>query len=246
MIPINKKIILAVFAFIFFAVSLKAIELSTTENLAEIGTVGFVDIDEVLGKFPQVKTAKEDFESKLKEEEKKVEKKKYEIFLLKGKLVELKEERALLEGYGANPDEDLSANGALPVKLPGYDVAGKNVKALAPKLQENPAVETLISAKPQREEFLTPQKKLDIQIKNAEDELQKKQSEYKKTVTATREKFEELETIKKQKIMAEIYSAIEKVAKKERISVVVRKKDILFGQKMVDLTGKVLEELGPW
>jgi Skp family chaperone for outer membrane proteins len=80
----NKKKLSVVFASLFFIAGfVGAIELSMSENLGEIGTVGFVDIGEVFSKFPETQEAKRQFKSELKKEEEKINERKSEIFSFK-------------------------------------------------------------------------------------------------------------------------------------------------------------------
>lgn len=251
----NKKKLLIIFTFLFFAVGFsRAIVISTSENLGEIGTVGFVDMDEIFNNFPETKKAKKAFRKELKKQQKKIDKKKQEVSALKNRLIKFKEERMLLNAHAGSEDGDLSVLAASQVALPGYtpEVSAINYDLQTPQSikksspDNNPnklSVTTSITRKNTKEELITPIKKLDIKIQNTEEELREKQSELNKLITLTRREFTEFEKIKKQNIFVKIHQAVKETAIETNISVVVRKKDILFGQKIVDLTGKVLERI---
>jgi len=53
----------------------------------------------------------------------------------------------------------------------------------------------------------------------------------------------DLESRRSEILLGKIYVGIQDVAREEGISVVVDKNQILFGQKAVDLTDKVLQKL---
>lgn len=78
--------------------------------------------------------------------------------------------------------------------------------------------------------------KKDTDLKKAEDELKVYQKQAEKELLDYESRRTEL-------ILGRIYIAIKELATKESVSVVVDKRNILYGQNAVDLTGKLLEKL---
>lgn len=86
-----------------------------------------------------------------------------------------------------------------------------------------------------------------LEISRVIDDLERKIEENEKYIRDLKKAFDD-ELSKKAKkdndiILKKIYDAIEDVAIKEGVSVVVDKKNILFGRKTVDLTEKVIKKL---
>ncbi len=84
-------------------------------------------------------------------------------------------------------------------------------------------------------------------ISRSIEDIDTKISDIEKNISEMKKKFDEELNKKAAKdneyVLKKIYTAIEEVAKKEGVSVVVDKKNILFGRKTVDLTDKVLKKL---
>jgi hypothetical protein len=78
--------------------------------------------------------------------------------------------------------------------------------------------------------------KKDTDLKKAEDELKTYQKQAEKELLDYESRRTEL-------ILGRIYIAIKELATKESVSVVVDKRNILYGQNAVDLTSKLLEKL---
>jgi Skp family chaperone for outer membrane proteins len=228
-----------------------AVELSISENRGEIGTVGFVDIDEIFKKFPETQEAKKAFKQELEKNQVLVDKKKKELFAIKSELIKLKEEKMLLDTYPKEQqDGDLSTLSSTAVNLPGYTFKSKTENQTPEEIIKNPqddnpyTKQSVQSNVKSTDDIIAPKKNIEIKIQNLEELYEQKQIEFKTFVELTQKKLSKLEEAKKQKILAKIYEAIKQAAIEEHISVVVRKQDVLFGQKMVDLTGKVIKKLG--
>jgi len=86
-----------------------------------------------------------------------------------------------------------------------------------------------------------------LEISKYIDELDKKMQDLDENILELKSKFDDELSKKAAKnneyILKKIYAVIEDVAKSEGVSVVVDKKNILFGRKTVDLTEKVLKKL---
>lgn len=85
------------------------------------------------------------------------------------------------------------------------------------------------------------------EISKAIEQLDEIISKLKNDVLELKKKYDE-ELSKKaakenEKIFKKIYYAIEEVSKEERVSIVVDKKNILYGRKTLDLTDKVIKKL---
>jgi len=76
-------------------------------------------------------------------------------------------------------------------------------------------------------------KSLEIKIKNSEEEL----ADFEKKAEMELAEYEEAST---RQLLGEIYTALKKLSEQEEISVVVDKRNILYGKKTVDLTEKLL------
>jgi len=76
-------------------------------------------------------------------------------------------------------------------------------------------------------------KSLEIKIKNSEEEL----ADFEKKAEMELAEYEEAST---RQLLGKIYTALKKLSEQEEISVVVDKRNILYGKKTVDLTEKLL------
>lgn len=81
-------------------------------------------------------------------------------------------------------------------------------------------------------------------ITEKENELSQKENELKKLKKDFDKELLEYEDAQTEKILGNIYIKLKELSIKEGVSVVVDKKSILFGHKAVDLTDKLIEELG--
>ena len=78
--------------------------------------------------------------------------------------------------------------------------------------------------------------KLEIQIEHDEDSAKRYEEQAEKELA----KYEEAQT---RQLLGKIYLALKKLAHKEEISVIIDKRNILYGKKAVDLTQKLLDLL---
>jgi len=261
--------IISVCVTLLFALSTKAIEVPLLKNRAEIGTVGYVDMNLIFSKLPETQKAMQAFRQDLQKQQEIISDKEKGLYRLKSKLIKLKEERMLIESYrgsGSFPDSKQEQ-----VALPDYDLLSSpdqeditpakasqslnetsspqvmiaSPSALAPQVmvtKDAQVTTTVIGEKP-KDEIISDKNRLEAKIATLTSEIQAKQIEMAELKKRTKTELNELAEIKKQKIFVKIYKTIQEVSKKEGISVVVRKKDILFGQEVVDLTQKVLDKL---
>ncbi|HBA59598.1 MAG TPA: hypothetical protein DCZ92_02000 [Elusimicrobia bacterium] len=84
---------------------------------------------------------------------------------------------------------------------------------------------------------------IDAALKKKEGELKAKEEELRAFQRQAERELLEYESHKNEILLGRIYVALKELAQKESVSVVVDKRNILYGQNAVDLTGKLLEKL---
>jgi len=84
---------------------------------------------------------------------------------------------------------------------------------------------------------------LDAKIARAEAELERMQIESREQQAAAEKNLLDLESRKSEILLGKIYRAVQEVARREGVSVIVDKGAILYGHNAVDLTDKVLKYL---
>ena len=84
---------------------------------------------------------------------------------------------------------------------------------------------------------------IDGRIAAKEKELARKESEFREYRRDVEKNLLDIESRRSEILLGRIYKALREVARDEGVSVVVDKKQILFGQNSVDLTEKVIRRL---
>lgn len=84
---------------------------------------------------------------------------------------------------------------------------------------------------------------IDAALSRKEAELAAKEDELRSLQRQTERELLEYESRKSEVLLGRIYVALKELAIKEEVSVIIDKRNILFGQKAVDLTGKLLKKL---
>lgn len=84
---------------------------------------------------------------------------------------------------------------------------------------------------------------IDSALARKEEELKKREDDLKVFQRQSERELLEYESRRTEMLLGRIYVALKELATKEEVSVVVDKRNILFGQNAVDLTGKLLEKL---
>lgn len=84
---------------------------------------------------------------------------------------------------------------------------------------------------------------IDSAIERKGAELAAKEAELRQAQRQAERELLEYESRKGELLLGRIYTALKELAVKEEVSVIVDKRNILFGQKAVDLTGKLLTKL---
>lgn len=84
---------------------------------------------------------------------------------------------------------------------------------------------------------------VDAKIADKTKNLQDKEAEFKTYQAQVEKNLLDVENRKTEILLGKIYQAVQETARIEGVSIVVDKSQILFGQKAVDLTEKVLQRL---
>lgn len=84
---------------------------------------------------------------------------------------------------------------------------------------------------------------IDAALTRKERELSLKEEELRQAQRQSERELLEYEGRKSELILGRIYVALKELALKEEVSVIIDKRNILFGQNAVDLTGKLLKKL---
>lgn len=84
---------------------------------------------------------------------------------------------------------------------------------------------------------------IDAALSKKEADLAAKEEELRLLQRQTERELLEYENRKSEILLGRIYVALRELAIKEEVSVIIDKRNILFGQKAVDLTGKLLKKL---
>ncbi|MDE2293561.1 MAG: OmpH family outer membrane protein, partial [Elusimicrobia bacterium] len=125
-----------------------------------------------------------------------------------------------------------------PAEKPAPAVAETPAAPALPAPAEAPAVSTQAAAN------LNPALvELDAKIAVKEKELADKEAAYKAEQAASEKNLLDLESRKTEILLGKIHRAVQEVARREGVSVVVDKSSILYGHDAVDLTDKVMKYL---
>ena len=203
-----------------------AIELTLEENRGEAGSVGYVDIEKVFREYPETQRAKESFKTELERKEKVILDRKKEIFAMRGEIARLKLEREFTlklstMPYAPPPDPEQAVLNAPVVST---------VAAVGVEVQFSTTA-------------MSPVVALDYRIAAAQRRLLELEVAFKSFQAASEKEMVAFESRKTEIVLGKIYYALRELSVQESVSVVVDKKSILYGQKAVDLTDKLLRKL---
>jgi Skp family chaperone for outer membrane proteins len=171
-----------------------------------------------------------------------------------------------LPGFGPTGHAVSSATAAQPliINLPGATTgpiviappAGSGAPAMpAPKLpfaapaistaaaRAAPSVPPAVSTAAASGELDAALAVLDLKLAQKTRELERKQAQVRDEQDAAEKNLLDLESRRTEILMGKIYKAVQEVARREGVSVVVDKTGILYGHNAVDLTEKVLKYL---
>ncbi|MCX7905499.1 MAG: OmpH family outer membrane protein, partial [Elusimicrobiales bacterium] len=252
------------FIFLYFlSFSLYSIEISLEENRAESGTIGYVDIKKIFDRFAS--ESRQRFSNEIKKRQDEVELIKKELFqvkALKEKLIWEYEIAKVYEDFKSKIQLNSSTNIS---SISSQDVVLSTVSSIFETTMtvSNDLVKSSFlsedSHNKETEPYITMPgvgkvpismfkfsfssstalieseiKRLDKNILELEKKILELKDKYNAEIAAEVEK-ENISVFKR------IYKAIEEVARQEGISVVIDKRNILFGVKNIDLTDKVIE-----
>lgn len=249
-------------------IRINSIEISLEENRAEMGTVGYVDIKKIFDKFSPEIRKKLDNEIKKRQED--IDLMKKEIFHLKSvreklmweyeiakmyedfvsKIKEQKEpqisqisstqEISVSTGFINDVSIQNSSQTISENQLQGSDVSSQD-QSLEPYITMPGVGNIPISVF--KFSFSSSTLLIDGEIKR----LEKKIQDTEKKLLELKDKYDNEISIEMEKenigVFKKIYQAIEEVAKMEGISVVIDKRNILFGIKSIDLTQKIIQKI---
>lgn len=259
----TMKILLAL---VFLAPPARAIELSLEENRAERGSVGFVDIQRLFSASPDAARAKESFEELVRQAEERVNLKKAEALKTRLEIEGLKIERDSLAkstptlpapapapepARAPSPEKQSAKTLMLPGMTPLESAPGAPpeastapTQAAAPVVVSTPSVPAPWSAPTLTAPDISRRlMELDGRIVGLQADLDRKEAELKRERQDADKGLIDVEGRKTDQVLARLYRAVNEVARKEGVSVVVDKTAILYGHPAVDLTGKVLAHL---
>ena len=112
--------------------------------------------------------------------------------------------------------------------------------AAVPVPQGPPAQELAAAAAQARQEQV---KALETRIADKKRDLAVKEEEFQKHQTQVEKNLVELESKRTEMLLGKIYVVVQEVARESGVSVVVDKSQILYGQRTVDLTDRVVKRL---
>lgn len=253
-----------IFLIILSIFDLNSIEISLEENKAESGTVGYVDIVNIFKIYSL--NPKKDFEIKILEKQQKVDELKKELDFLKSTLEKLKTEyqiAKMYEDFYKNISSQISYSGDISTStvdestqtiststeisthssvsessnISSNTVVSQEPYIIMPGIGKMPIRNFKFSVSSSTIVIEDSIKELDSKIKRKEEEIIDMKEKFDKELSKQASKENE-------KILKKIYDAISEVAEEEGVSIIVDKKNILFGRKTVDLTDKVLQKLG--
>lgn len=240
-----------------------AIEITLAENKSKTGLVGFVDLEAVFNANEQTKQAKSEFDSELKVKEKEILDRRAEIYSLKGQLQKLSQERAYL--VSLNPQSaktpasgatnKLADNNSEVIKQSEVIISSINAlinpsvvvsspSAAAAPVMVNANTDTVkTSTKTVSQSPVVTIAELNATILTLERGIASKETELKQYLTIAERELTDYENRRMRVILGRIYYVLRELAAQEGISVVVDKRSILYGEKAVDLTPKLLEKM---
>ena len=248
-----------------------ALELLLKENRGESGTIGYVDIDRVFKEYSGTTGAREEFISEVKSKEDAVNAKRTGIYTLKAEMAKLRQEREfaltlpslmetrksveeasaqplipVLQASTAAPAASTAAPAALPVDLSTQAVQASTAPLVAlPPGLEGIDMPGIAKVPVTRFKFSvsTSVPEIDQALVKKEAELSAKEEELRTFQRQAERELLEYESHKSEILLGRIYVALKELAVKEEVSVIVDKRNILYGQNAVDLTEKLLKKL---
>jgi len=135
-----------------------------------------------------------------------------------------------------------ATTGPVVVSPPSGAIAHPGAAPMVPTPQ-SPITTTTVSSAPAPGALNTILTALDEKIAQKTHELERKQAQARDEQEAAEKNLLDLESRKSEILLGKIFKAVQEVARRESVSVVVDKTGILYGHNAVDLTEKVLKYL---
>jgi Skp family chaperone for outer membrane proteins len=241
-----------------------ALELLLEENRGESGTIGYVDIDRVFKEYSGTTGAREEFLYEIKKKEDALNKQKTGIFTIKAELAKLRQERAfaltlpsLMETQRSVAQAAAAAQAASLALQASTATVQVSTEAAAAAPQASTAAPqglpglsgidmpgiTKVPVSLFKFSVSTSVPEIDNAITKKEADLSSREDELRQAQRRAERELLEYESRKGELLLGRIYVALKELAVKEEVSVVVDKRNILYGQNAVDLTGKLISKL---
>ncbi len=238
------------------------IELSLEENRAQRGNIGFVDMQRVFKLYPETLRAKETFEDAVRQAEDQVNLRKAEIIRRKGEVERLRNEREALARAIPPEPPPAPAPSTAPYREAAIVGSTSVVTELLPGLPLGTTLAAAVAETPPSAMGPTPPEgsrsphpegapppgktelaELDSKLARLSEDLKVQEGSLKDHQDAAEKNLLDLESRKTEILLGKIHRVIQDIARREGISVVVDKNNILYGHDAVDLTEKVLQTL---
>ena len=260
-----------IFFFLFFLAAagpVAGLELSLEENKGESGTVGYVDIDRVFKEYSGTLNAREEFLGEIKKKEGSVNQRRHEIYALKADIAKLRQERefALTLPSLLATQEQMSSATSQAASVAAAPVAASTAAAVNASTAAGVTVSTAAAARPAPRNALpgmgidmpgmgrvpldyfkfsvsTSVPEIDASITAKEADLKQKESAIKLYQRQMEKELLEYEGRRSEILLGRIYTTLKELAVKEEVSVIIDKRNILFGHSAVDMTEKLLKKL---
>ncbi|MDA8132192.1 MAG: OmpH family outer membrane protein [Elusimicrobia bacterium] len=250
------------------AAKANALELLLEENRGESGTIGYVDIDRVFKEYSGTTGAREDFLAEIKKKEDSLNARKTEIFTLKAEIAKLRQERefaltlpSLMETRRSVAEAAAQAAQAVSTETVSLSTSSPEASTSAVQGAAAPVPSTAVPAglpgmtgidmpgvarvpvSHFKFSVSTSVPEIDAAITGKETDLSRKEESLRQAQKQAERELLDYESRKSELLLGRIYVALKELATKEEVSVVVDKRNILYGQHAVDLTDKLMKKL---
>lgn len=247
------------FAFLVFGIT-NGVEVPL-ESLDKKSKVAYVNMHKIFEAFPETEQARFELNKEIEEKKLEITEKKEEIAKLKGEIESLlKRTPSVRLSTTSKIDLQESSDTAKtpsnitepsPKTLTSLTVPEKSpLRFLFTPPEESTdtvALETSTSSVENLSHSTSPSLSdvplLEPQIREKEVILLQKETDLEAFIGAAEEEVRKLEEGKTMTLLARIYKSLEEISVKEGYSIIVEKKDILYGESAVDITESVIWRL---
>ncbi|MCK4532785.1 OmpH family outer membrane protein [bacterium] len=222
----NRKIFLLLFSIFYFCVNISLYGLNLSSDYERIG---YVDIKKVFKEFPKTREAKQKLKVKIKLKKEEIEKRKEEIKKEKEEIEKEREKIKKSEAREKSTEFDIKKGTATVVGIQSEkkkeELEQDEIQEITDEFEVEKDTTTVETIEDREMQILHKEKELKEFIKQTKKEIISRDKDYVETV------------------LEMIYDVIEKVGHEEGISIILDKKEILYGKEVLDITDKVLERL---